>query len=198
MTLTIAPTWDGFTQRQTASDAALLWASDGGFYSVLPCVPPADGSHSLHGSHGSDGSDGSHDGRARKGPTGRDSTSLCRQDAGSTFRRSIPTLGGYRSNSASCCGRFALQAEPVAGGATRQRPDQRSPRLGLRACLKRLAGRVGQASSLSACGLPARGTACLAWGWKPRDRQARGTVLLSRQALRQWALRSGEARLLQS
>ena len=71
----------GSTQRQTASDAALLWASDGGFYSVLPCVPPADGP------------DG---GRARKGPTGRDSASLCRQDAGSTFRRYTPTLGGYR------------------------------------------------------------------------------------------------------
>ena len=62
-------------------DAASLWASDGGSYSVLPCVPPADGSHG---------------GRARKGPTGRDSASLCRQDAGSTFRRSLPTLGGYR------------------------------------------------------------------------------------------------------
>ena len=61
----IAPTWDGSTQRQTDSDAALLWASDGGFYSVLPCVPPADGSHGLHGLLGSDG------GRARKGPTGR-------------------------------------------------------------------------------------------------------------------------------
>jgi|GEM_PF-3845341 len=33
---------------------------------------------------------------AWKGPTGRDSAGLCRQDAGSTFRRSIPTLGGYR------------------------------------------------------------------------------------------------------
>ena len=70
----IAPTWDGFTQRQTDSDDALLWASDGSFYSVLPCVPPADGSHA---------------GRARKGPTGQDSASLCRHDAGSTFRRSI-------------------------------------------------------------------------------------------------------------
>ena len=80
----IAPTWDGFTQRETDLDAASLWASEGGFYSVLPCVPPADGSHSLHGSHGSHGSDG---GRAWKGPTGRDSTGLCRQDAGSTFRR---------------------------------------------------------------------------------------------------------------
>ena len=39
----IAPTWDGSTQRETASDAALPWASDGGSYSVLPCVPPADG-----------------------------------------------------------------------------------------------------------------------------------------------------------
>ena len=77
----IAPTWDGSTQRQTASDAASLWASDGGFYSVLPCVPPADGSHG---------------GRARKGPTGRDSACLCRQDAGSTFRRSLPTLGEYQ------------------------------------------------------------------------------------------------------
>jgi len=82
----IALAWDGFTQRETDSDAALLWASDGGFYSVLPCVPPAegpdgsDGSHGLHGSHG---------GRARKGPTGRDWAGLCRQDAGSTFRRSI-------------------------------------------------------------------------------------------------------------
>ena len=79
----IAPTWDGFTQRETASDAALRWASDGGFYSVLPCVPPADGSH------GPDGSDGSDGGRARKGPTERDSAGLCRQDAGSTLRRFI-------------------------------------------------------------------------------------------------------------
>ncbi len=54
----------------------------------------------------------------------------------------------------------------------------------LRACLKRPAGLVGQASSLSACGLPARGTTCPAWGWKPRNRQARGTVLLFRQAPR--------------
>ena len=54
----------------------------------------------------------------------------------------------------------------------------------MRACLKKSADLVGQASSLSACGLPARGTACLAWGWKPRNRQARGTVLLFRQALR--------------
>ena len=61
-------------------DAASLWASDGGFYSVLPCVPPAEGPDGLHGSHG---------GRARKGPTGRDSAGLCRQDAGSTFRRFI-------------------------------------------------------------------------------------------------------------
>jgi len=64
-----------------------LPVTDGGSYSVLPCVSPADGS---------DGSDGSHGGRARKGLTGRDSTGLCRQDAGSTLRRFIPTLGGYR------------------------------------------------------------------------------------------------------
>ena len=70
----IAPTWDGSTQRETDSDAALRWASDGGSYSVLPCVPPAGGS------------DG---GRARKGLTERDSTSLCRQDADSTLRRFI-------------------------------------------------------------------------------------------------------------
>ena len=50
--------------------------------------------------------------------------------------------------------------------------------------LKRLAGLVGQASSLSACGRAARGTICPAWGWKPRNRQARGTVLLFRKAHR--------------
>ena len=47
------------------------------------------------------------------------------------IRALIPTLGGYRQNSAACCGRLALQAERVAG-ATRQRPGQRSPRLGMR------------------------------------------------------------------
>ena len=54
----------------------------------------------------------------------------------------------------------------------------------LKACLKRGAGRAGKASSHSARGFPARGTACPAWGWKPRNRQARRTVLLFRQAPR--------------
>ena len=47
------------------------------------------------------------------------------------------------------------------------------------------AGRPSRTGFQPVClGLPARGTACLAWGWKPRNRQARGAVLLSRQALR--------------
>ena len=42
-----------------------------------------------------------------------------------------------------------------------------SSRDSVRACLRRPAGLVGQTSSLSARGLPARGTACRPWGWKP-------------------------------
>jgi len=68
-------------KRLSTADSGV---ADGGSYSVLPRVSPADGSH------------GSHGGRARKDSTGRDSAGLCRQDAGSTFRRSIPTPGGYR------------------------------------------------------------------------------------------------------
>ena len=66
------------------------------------------------------------------------------------------------------CPTSDLESRKAGAAALFSRPGHPLP-----AALSEKVRLVGQASSLSAHGLPARGTACLAWGWKPRNETGR-------------------------